>query len=345
VKAAARIKQQARLAKLEPKADLNLTEASQTEEKVGTETNVKAISTAATEVEKSTETLTPGDEKNELDAKMEVDEDTSEDDNEFDEPIPLKSCLFCQKTFETFGGSLQHMLKVHGFYIPFASQIDDLEGLFGYLGAKVGMGHVCLWCHKSKNSLEAIRAHMSDSNHCKMDPEEDEDIMEFYDVPDDYSSDEEGEEGKVKKGIAGINDAGEIYLHNGKIIGHRRYKKEYAQPVKPLETRESVLVNMIESYRNMELKDETASGEGERRVRSSTIRGQPASQAMTRRYNVRSKGVLTKKRYQRGANVTNRAGYSDMSKKTQQRLAKIHLKVGYEGGYSAYHVDYHSSLM
>jgi len=43
------------------------------------------------------------------------------------------------------------MLKVHGFFIPFVEYLTDLEGFLNYLGAKVGVGHVCLWCGKEKN--------------------------------------------------------------------------------------------------------------------------------------------------------------------------------------------------
>ena len=69
----------------------------------------------------------------------------SGEESEEGEAIPLLHCLFCTKEFNSVAASVDHMLKQHGFFIPFVENLVDLEGLLTYLGEKVGIGHVCLW--------------------------------------------------------------------------------------------------------------------------------------------------------------------------------------------------------
>lgn len=88
--------------------------------------------------------------------------------------------------------NLKHMSLSHGFFIPDAEYCTDVEGLMMYLGIsrtfifflviffskivaflgeKVGIGNVCLWCNdrgKSFQSLDGVQKHMRDKGHCKM---------------------------------------------------------------------------------------------------------------------------------------------------------------------------------
>eukprot|EP00808_Paulinella_micropora_P013202 g58922.t1 len=102
-------------------------------------------------------------------------------------PIPPKSCLFCSREFRTLRNNVVHMLHDHGMFLPFSEYLDDLQGLLEYLGAKVGQGHICLWCNKqSWNSTEALRQHMKALGHCKirLDSEDDEEeLIDFYKFP------------------------------------------------------------------------------------------------------------------------------------------------------------------
>ncbi len=78
--------------------------------------------------------------------------------------IPLKHCLFCSTSFDCVQSSLEHMLKQHGFFIPFADLMHDLQGLLLYLGEKIGIGHVCLYCNgrgrAAYPSVHAVQQHM-----------------------------------------------------------------------------------------------------------------------------------------------------------------------------------------
>lgn len=80
-------------------------------------------------------------------------------------PIPVKHCLFCyrKKPFATVKLALRHMLRHHGFFIPFVEHCTDLEGLLQYLGFKIGVGHECIQCTKGKSTFgtTSVRPHLA----------------------------------------------------------------------------------------------------------------------------------------------------------------------------------------
>lgn len=201
--------------------------------------------------------------------------------------VPLGTCLFCNKVSPTLKSSLKHMLKKHGFFIPFIELLRDLEGLMIYLGEKVGIGKVCLHCNgrgrASFSTVRALQQHMIDKCHCKIRFEEDADrdegeFLEFYDFPedelqyvgegdeDDAMSDGEmvdgtmavssegGAKKKQEKGISDINDIGELMMKDGSIIGHRDHKVIYNQRVLPENSVRSDLVRtMMGEYKQLGL--------------------------------------------------------------------------------------------
>lgn len=149
------------------------------------------------------------DDEEENTAEAEAEEDDLMGDQEFKgTPIPLKSCMFCPKTFETLEASLTHMLQDHGFFIPFAEYLTDVESLLIYLGFKVGVGKVCMYCNgrnkASYSSLRAVQQHMNEKNHCKIRFEEEEgedEFLEFYDFEKDLNAGEDGQEEDMVGGI------------------------------------------------------------------------------------------------------------------------------------------------
>lgn len=207
----------------------------------------------------------------------EEDDDAMEDgeeSNEEGEAIPLLHCLFCPKEFTSVSSSVDHMLKQHGFFIPFVENLVDLDGLLTYLGEKVGIGHVCLWCNGKGRarypSTSAVQKHMKAKSHCKLRLEEEEDeeeLLDYYDFDLAEEDEEEEEEEATKKageksaassdsaastamiavsavkdepirragggGASSINDAGELVLADGSIVGSRALKHLYKQHVRP----------------------------------------------------------------------------------------------------------------
>lgn len=160
----------------------------------------------------------------------EAEEGEGDEEGNFGEPgfkpIPLKHSLFSNVgEFTTVKASLNYMLKQHGFFLPFVDYLVDLEGLLEYLGAKIGYGHVCIYCNKQFKSTQAVQQHMREKGHCMInlqtrDGKEDEDLMEFwhfgksaFDSDDEEDEEEEGEEeeeGKrTRRGAEGEEDEDE----------------------------------------------------------------------------------------------------------------------------------------
>jgi len=213
--------------------------------------------------------------------------------------IPLGTCLFCKQVYpkEQLERCLEHMYKQHGFFIPFPEYCTDVEGLLTYLGEKIGLGCICLYCNgKSYPSIHAVQAHMEAKAHCKLKfetEEEEEELLDFYTFPgaaegdeDEEEAEEETEEeekkaskkqrseakeeerepagdessaGKSKalipataaprrRHLAGLNDAGELVMSDGSIIGHRSLAHVYRQNVKPVETT-ALSSQIMASYR------------------------------------------------------------------------------------------------
>ena len=73
------------------------------------------------------------------------------------------------------------MAKEHSFFIPDMEYVSDLEGLLKFLGIKVGVYHVCLWCsNRVYRDLSSVQKHMSDKGHQKM-KFEGETLLEYAD--------------------------------------------------------------------------------------------------------------------------------------------------------------------
>lgn len=104
--------------------------------------------------------------------------------------IPPNVCFMTDKVFDTVEENATHMLKEFGMFIPEREYLIDLDGLMKYLGEKVGLGNMCLYCGFEARSLEAIRAHMSAKRHIKIPYEKLDDkleISDFYDFTSSYS--------------------------------------------------------------------------------------------------------------------------------------------------------------
>jgi pre-60S factor REI1 len=96
-------------------------------------------------------------------------------------------CLFCSTKSSSIETCLKHMSSVHSFFLPDSDHLVDLPGLLAYLGEKVIVGNICLYCpggNKEFGSLEAVRRHMIDKSHCKVAFEDDDDRAELSDYYD-----------------------------------------------------------------------------------------------------------------------------------------------------------------
>lgn len=101
-------------------------------------------------------------------------------------------CLFCPESASSIEDNLAHMLVAHSFFVPDTEYITDVSGLLTYLGEKIAVGNVCLYCNgkgRDFRTLDAVRKHMLDKSHCKLayDTEKDRlELSDFYDFSSSY---------------------------------------------------------------------------------------------------------------------------------------------------------------
>ncbi|KAJ6475216.1 C2H2 type zinc-finger-domain-containing protein [Mycena vitilis] len=106
--------------------------------------------------------------------------------------LSSNSCLFCPHESSVLDDNLTHMSTAHSFFIPDAEYLIDIQGLISYLGEKIAVGNVCIYCNgkgREFRTLEATRKHMLDKSHCKIayDSENDRlEISDFYDFTSSY---------------------------------------------------------------------------------------------------------------------------------------------------------------
>lgn len=128
--------------------------------------------------------------------------------------ISTTQCLFCSSSSATIEDNLVHMSFAHSFFVPDFEYIADLSGLLTYLGEKVAVGNICLYCGgtgREFRTLEAVRKHMLDKGHCKLayDTEGERlEVSDFYDFRSSYP------------------DAGERRKKSSKVKENKKLKME-----------------------------------------------------------------------------------------------------------------------
>lgn len=86
--------------------------------------------------------------------------------------------------------------------VPDVDYLTDLPGLIAYLGEKIAVGNVCIYCNekgRAFRSAEAVRKHMVDKGHCKIAYDTQKDRLEVSDYYDFTKSYPEGSSGKKSK--------------------------------------------------------------------------------------------------------------------------------------------------
>ena len=106
--------------------------------------------------------------------------------------LETNESLFDAQVSKSMEKNLKYMARHWGFFIPDIESVRDLEGLMGFLGQKVGLGYCCLYCEKEFGSVAAVKQHMIDKSHCKLNWDDAGDsYAEYY---YDWEEEEEEEE-------------------------------------------------------------------------------------------------------------------------------------------------------
>ncbi|XP_005090745.1 zinc finger protein 622 [Aplysia californica] len=196
-----------------------------------------------------------------------VEEAMSEGDDDCDaeswdsyeeDTLGIEECLFCSFLSSSLENNVNHMTSAHGFFLPDAEYISDLEGLITYLGEKVGAGKVCLWCNdkgKRFHNTKDVQRHMVDKGHCKMlhDGNVVFEYADFYDYTPSYpdGADPETNPDEVINPEELETDGFSLTLPSGAQVGHRSLMRYYQQNLVP-HTRDGtkkVLPKMLAYYK------------------------------------------------------------------------------------------------
>jgi len=164
---------------------------------------------------------------------------------------PLHS-LFDNHVFKTVEANVEYMTKEFGFYLPAVSHLADLEGLLGYLGQKIAIGNTCIYCDKGFYSLEAVRSHMVDTTHCKMQWDDQSEYEDWYKFPEATTIAQIiNENGEIEDSpLAHIEASGELVLADGKILGHRAYRNLYTQN-KPTFSNAQLMTSLLQEHKRL----------------------------------------------------------------------------------------------
>lgn len=111
-------------------------------------------------------------------------------------------CLFCVHVSSSMADNLLHMSGEHSFFIPDIEYLTDPTGLITYLGEKIAVGNVCIYCNgkgREFRTLDAVRKHMVDKSHCKIAYDTGRDMLEISDYYDFSSSYPDAEERRRRK--------------------------------------------------------------------------------------------------------------------------------------------------
>lgn len=116
--------------------------------------------------------------------------------------IPPNVCFVDGTEFDTVEDNVKYMERTYGLFIPEKEYLIDLHGLIEYLGEKIGLGKMCLYCNYESRTLEGVRQHLRGKNHVKIPYETTDqklEISDFYDFRSSYGDKKRKNKSKSKK--------------------------------------------------------------------------------------------------------------------------------------------------
>ena len=160
---------------------------------------------------------------------------------EVDKGYTPARCLFCNADSQTVDENVVHMFRVHGMFIPRQEDLEDAEGLLSYLFDIISEFRECLYCGRTKETVEGIRSHMMDKGHCKI--AFGEELDQFYGfeaegsedgagdgmVGEDEGDDEADETSSPREHDFHPDSDHELHLPSGRVLGHRSLSRYYRQ--------------------------------------------------------------------------------------------------------------------
>lgn len=166
-------------------------------------------------------------------------------------PLGPNISIFDNVKFDNVDDCVEYMALKFGFFIPDIEFLTDRDGLLSYLGEKVKRGGICLYCQRQLPPGRPCQSHMISKSHCKIAYEDGVDMEEFEDFFDFTSSYEDLPEefdvnGDLVQHSLEVSSIGELILADGRIVGHRAFRKYYRQRLRVLDSRPSVIAHQRE---------------------------------------------------------------------------------------------------
>lgn len=172
-----------------------------------------------------------------------VEQDVEEEEVEeglFFGVIFIRDCLFCFYYFSLFMKNVVYMIKVYSFFIFDIEYFLDIKGLIKYLGEKVGVGKICLWCNEKGKFfyfIEVVQVYMNDKSYCKffIDGDVVLEFVDFYDFRSSYLDYKEGEDFSeveelfLEKNLEYDDEIMELILFFGVRVGYCFLMRYYKQ--------------------------------------------------------------------------------------------------------------------
>jgi pre-60S factor REI1 len=171
-------------------------------------------------------------------------------------PISHLISIFDDKVFQDVEQCIKYMELEFGFFIPDREFLVDLEGFLVYLGEKVKLGGICLYCQKQLRPGRPCQNHMMSKSHCKIAYEEDIDLDEFedfYDFSSTYGEEAEGEDSDTTDRTLEVSHLGELVLLDGRTVGTRHLRRYYKQKFRPVDERPCILAQKREELLKLEM--------------------------------------------------------------------------------------------
>eukprot|EP00754_Rhynchopus_humris_P000613 Rhum_TRINITY_DN10375_c0_g1::Rhum_TRINITY_DN10375_c0_g1_i1::g.38195::m.38195/K14816/REI1; pre-60S factor REI1 len=136
-----------------------------------------------------------------------------------DEDLCNTDCLFCNRKAPNTEEALVHMSRAHGFSLPLADRVVDMDGLVSYLARKIN-GAICLVCPKMFETRIGCQAHMASTGHCMLKLEGGE-YADFYESDMPFQTE-----------AAGSKAVGELLaLRSGAMLKSKHEKKTHQTPL------------------------------------------------------------------------------------------------------------------
>jgi pre-60S factor REI1 len=84
---------------------------------------------------------------------MDVVADVTDIDSDYENPIELNDCLFCDHHSKNVKRNLKHMMIQHSFFVPDPEYCIDEKGLLMSLANKIYQDYQCIWCNDSGKQI------------------------------------------------------------------------------------------------------------------------------------------------------------------------------------------------